>query len=346
MREATRTDLFAEARRSFEAAAHAEGVYERTASIAGGRVAMRFAGDTIERTLFRAFAHLESAGDGVPGMTIHVWDPTASGGSVPPPLPEATDGLRPRYLLRTADKAAVAQPGEGFVSLLDRPRREAFHWLTDRDRIPSYERGTPFRSLLNWWLAGRGGGFVHAGAVGDERGGVLLGGRGGSGKTTAALVCLRAGMKYVSDDYVAAGAGPVPVAWGLFGSAKLEPEHSHRFPELAATALPPADWEVGAKVIVFPNEAFPEQVVDSLPVRAVVLPRVVGEGATTVRPVSRAAALAALAPSTVLQLPGAGDTELQAIGRLIREVPSFVMEIGEDMDAIPAVVSTVLEEAS
>lgn len=345
MRATTRIDLFADARLSFEAAARAKGMDDRTVTLAGGRVRMCFAGAAVANAFFRAFAHRESAGGGTVGVTIRVWDSAGSGAPSPPPLPEPSDGRHPRHLLRTADRVAVAQPGDGFVSMLDRTRGEAFHWVADGGRIPSYEQGAPFRSLLHWWLAGRGGGFVHAGAVGDERGGVLLGGRGGSGKTTAALACLRAGMAYVGDDYVAAGTGPVPVAWGLFGSAKLELDHARRFPELAGTALAPADWEEDAKVIVFPSEAFPERVVDSLQVRAVVLPRVVGIGPTSARPVSRTAALAALAPSTVLQLPGAGEPELHAVGRLVQEVPSYVMDIGEDMDAIPAVVASVLGEA-
>ena len=44
--------------------------------------------------------------------------------------------------------------------------------------------------------------FLHSAAVGEAGNGILIGGRGGRGKSTLAVSCLFAGMDFVSDDYV------------------------------------------------------------------------------------------------------------------------------------------------
>ena len=74
--------------------------------------------------------------------------------------------------------------------------------------------------------------MLHAAAVGTADGGVLIVGRGGVGKSTTALACLAAGMKYVADDYLVVQLDPEPRAFQLYGTAKLEASQLRHFPEL------------------------------------------------------------------------------------------------------------------
>jgi hypothetical protein len=61
-------------------------------------------------------------------------------------------------------------------------------------------------------------------------------------------------------------------------------------------------------------------------------------------PTSPAAAVTALAPSTMLQLHPPQAEALGRIRRVAAVVPAFVLELGEDVPAIPEVISQLLDE--
>lgn len=331
--------LFAEAARA------AGGVTERRVLVAGQAVSLRFAGPALSSLLTTAFDHLPEARATVaPDLTIHVWDEASTG--VPAPvLPDAdaTDGpVGLRVLFGDERMRAVHQPGQQCLSVLDQQAGQAWYWAADAATLPYWENGAPFRILLNWFLAGRGVQFVHAGAVGGPDGGVLLAGKGGSGKSTTTLLCLRAAMRYVGDDYVAVSGGPVPHVHSLYGSAKLEGHQLDRFPDLSEAVANP-DRPQTDKAVVFVGRRYPERLITDFPLRAVVLPRIRGGTESTLRPVPAAAALAALAPSTIFQLPGTGAGALRSMADVLRGVPAYVLDLGTDLDAIPPVLQALLD---
>ena len=152
---------------------------------------------------------------------------------------------------------------------------------------------------------------MHAAAVGVRGHGVLLAGAGGAGKSTTALAAYARGLELCGDDYCALGPGPTVHA--LYGVGKLEPDAARLVPELD-----------GPIVALEPTP--------SLALSAVVLPRVVPGGRTTLTPVSPAAALRALAPSSTFQLPGAPRGPFAALAALVRELPAYRLELWEDLD--------------
>jgi hypothetical protein len=237
---------------------------------------------------------------------------------------------------------ATVSVGDRILNLFDRDRAVGVFWCEDAARLPSWEPGAPLRHLLHWALADRGWQLIHAAAAGLSRGAALLAGPGGSGKSTATFACLRAGMLSVGDDYcVVASTGEPPRAHALFDTGKLAADSLAHFP-LAV----PAGRSVGAdgdKTHVRLSAAFPEGHVSRLPLRAIVLPRVAERTGTPVR-VSAAQAARTLAPSTLMQLPGARTAALQAIGRLTRALPSFHLDVGPDLDTIPGVIARLLED--
>ena len=165
---------------------------------------------------------------------------------------------------------------------------------------------------------------------------MLLVGRGGSGKSTTAVACLLDGMMYAADDYVMLRASPEPYASSLYCTAKLDPIQAARFPELQPALR--GGSAPGEKVLAFMHAFRPDQVVGGFPVRAVLAPVVTGGSSTTLREMRAAEALAALAPSTVLQLPIPDASVFGAIADVVRSVPSFRLELGSDLSSIaPAV---------
>ena len=98
----------------------------------------------------------------------------------------------------------------------------------------------------------------------------------------------------------------------------------------------------GEKLMIFMHQHFPDRVVRSLPIRAVLLPRVTGQTETRLRPATPGAALAGLAPSTLFQLPGAGPEAMRLMARLLREVPCYALECGTDVAGIPPAIEGLL----
>ena len=234
------------------------------------------------------------------------------------------------------------QHGSGAVSVLDKERNLAVFWAPD-PRLPYWEYGSPLRTILHWWLLSQGLQLVHAAAVGNSTGGVLIGGKGGSGKSTTALACLESNLSYVGDDYTLLGLDSGPVVHSLYNSAKLNSDHVQRFPALLPKIANP-ERLADEKALLFVNEHYPSKVATRLPVRAILLPRVTGLPETRLKRVSVAMALAALAPSTIFQLPRAGNEAFKFLATFARQLPCFSLEVGTDLSTIPPVIEGLLAE--
>jgi hypothetical protein len=63
---------------------------------------------------------------------------------------------------------------------------------------------------------------------------------------------------------------------------------------------------------------------------------------TRLRPIAAAACLRALAPSTVLQLPHEGGRALSAMAELVRELPAYALDLGDDGADVPALLHPLL----
>jgi hypothetical protein len=236
------------------------------------------------------------------------------------------------------------QHGSSAVSVLDKERNLAVFWAPN-PRVPYWETGSPLRTILHWWLLNHGLQLVHAAAVGNSKGGVLIGGKGGSGKSTTALACLESNLSYVGDDYTLLGLDPGPVVYSLYNSAKLNNDHVQRFAALLPKIVN-SDRLAEEKALLFVNEHYPSKVAPRLTVRAILLPRVTGLAETRLKRVSVAMALAALAPSTIFQLPRAGNEAFKFLATFARKLPCFSLELGTDLSSIPPVIEGLLAEIS
>lgn len=330
---------------AFAAAAdRAGGARTVSLALAGQRLALRFAGPALQERLLPALAHLPAAPGGA-HATVLLFDSASTGVAVPRPGWEF-DGkvVRGQIAGLTGESIFTAlEPSYGGFSLYDPRRRLGIYHAPDAAAVPHFEASFPLRTILNWDLGAVGLQIVHAGAVGTDRGGVLLVGKGGSGKSSTSLKCLCAGLRFAGDDYVLTGSGSPPQVFSLYSSAKLFPEDAGHFPELAAARRLRAE-ESPEKDLYFLHDAWRGRIAAALPLRALLLPRVGGAGPTRATLVSAATALAAMAPSTLFQLPGAGAAAFGAMAELTRRVPAFRLELGEDREAVPAAVAALLEE--
>jgi hypothetical protein len=319
---------------AFALAAARLGVYEDHLAIAGLTVRLRFAGDRLRTRLLPALTHRITLPRD-PDATILIYD-CASAHIEKPAVPwRAEDvGARGEVFVDDALRVSLFAPS-GALSVFDTSRNLGIFTVGDATGLPSYERAAPLRTLLHWVLESRDCRLAHAAAVATDRGGALLAGRGGSGKSTTALLCAIAGLRYGGDDYVGLTANPA-IAHALYSSAKIDATSASMLREVALH-IAPQENEKG--VALLPDVA------DSFPIRALILPRVTG-GISQLRRASGAEALRALAPTTVFQLPGNDGSTFAWMAAIAREVPAFALALGEDRERIPALVRRAIEESA
>ena len=332
--------------RLFEGSAAQTGVIERRYTIAGRSVLMRFSGSAMLDRIGAAFAHLETNAalqlDARPALRINIWDSASTGAEAPPVLGGelAGDSSGPIYYLEEDGVQAIARWNT--LSVYDSVAGEAWYWAPDAAEMLSWDWASPMRMILHWWLGRDGILQVHGGAVGVAKGGVLVVGRGGSGKSTTTLSCLNSGLQYAGDDFVAIATQPAPYIHSLYGSGKLESHHIERFPNLHAAVANPIQGP-NDKAVVYAERYLPGVSTAGFPLLAVVVPRVAGVRDTRVVPASKSAALAALAPSTLFQLHPPHPNALAGMASLVRQVPCFTLELGTDLDQISTSIVGLLE---
>jgi hypothetical protein len=334
----------------FDRAASAAGsVHVDEYTIAGSRLSLRFAGPALRERLTPAFAHLSAPHDGGPegsSLTVHLWD-SASTGTPPPSLPhvEADQPAGALYHVHEPPLRGAYQPGLESLSLFDSKECMAWYWVGNVYEQPSWDQACPIRQILFWWLGSRGYLQVHGGAVGTSTSGVLVVGQAGSGKSTVALACLGSELLYAGDDYVAVTLAPSPQVASLYSSAKLEPEHVHRFMPHLLPMLANADRLDAEKAILYVRDHFPDSTTAGFPLRAMIVPTLDAKRRRPrIVPTSQATAFAALAPSTIFQLHTAGADELATMSALVARLPCYRLELGSDLTAIPVEVARLLSE--
>ena len=324
----------------FADAAARTGVVERSYVIAGHTVTCRFAGEPMLARLGAALRHLRTSATG--GLVVNIWD-SESTGVGPPPLLGPQSGTEDGPIYYYEGHGVQALNRWRTLSVLDAESAEGWFWAPSPDAMPSWERAAPLRAILHWWLGRRGILYLHGGAVGTADGGVLVVGRGGSGKSTTTLACVASGLRYAGDDYVAVAPGPRPWVHSLYSSGKLEDHQLARFPALGG-AVGNLERDAGEKAVVFVEEAAPGAPIAGFPLRAILVPEIVAQTPET-RAVPRpaAAALAALAPSTIFQLHPPQPGMLAEMGALVRRVPCFTLRLGSDLERIPEAIVELLE---
>lgn len=323
---------------------------------------LEFIGTSMIAPMTQALAHLSQPkadkSHYKPDLTICLWDSNSTGAEMPsPPWAHEDYVVRAEIKGYNDDRFHTAYDvWGGGLRLLDKQRNLAFFWTRDAQSLPSYERGAPLRMILNWWLREQQFQFMHAAAVGNENGGVLMAGKGGSGKSTSSLSCLNSSLRFASDDYCLLNLNkdsspnskqraPAQVL-SLYSSAKLEQKNiQHFLPHLEGYISNQHELE-SEKALLFLSEHFSDKLIQAFPLKAIFLPTVSGNRDTTLKPASAISALKALAPSTLFQLSGAGKTEFNNMTMLVKSIPSYTLSLGTDLTQIPQTIAHFLDRES
>ncbi len=333
-----------EAEACFERAAKAVGLHERTFAVAGHRVRMRFAGERLLRPMTRALAHCAAPADGAAGLTACFFDSDSTATAMPPPAwsPEQYTGSGEIAHFRDDNIDTSYHVGWDVFQCFDRRRNMAVYWTPSWQRLPWWEVSFPLRVILHWWLRDTPLQPVHAAAMGNAEGGVLVAGPCGSGKSTTALSCLGSELRYAGDDYTLVRVEPAPYVHLLYSTAKLDLDGLERFPRLAAS-VDNRDRLDREKAMLYLHESQPESLIAGFPVRAVLVPEITGKPYTSVESIPQSRAMLALAPTTTKHLPAARARTVAKLAQLTKSVGCYKLLAGTDLSQIPDILGALVE---
>lgn len=317
-------------------------LFEAGYVLAGRTVRLRIVGHRLARQVARPFAHLrEASTPGVPELTVDLYggrigEPASPAG----PMPVPAAGV----LASSVDGRMLIYERPDSLLVFDRWDGHLVGRIDPGGPGTGRERARPLSLPLAVWCGDRGIQVAHAGLVAREGQGVLLGGASRAGKSTAALACAVAGFDFLGDDCVALrrGADGTFEGHSLYSSAGLDPRQLAWFPALAGSATDPVPGD-DEKANVFVAEVFPGAP-RMAPIRLLVLPRVVTAGPLAVRAATKAEALLALAPSSLIKRAVPARPVLRGLARLVERVPCYWLDVDTRLDGIPRRIEALLTE--
>lgn len=296
----------------------------------------------------KALAHLQGPPRQADPLKIHMWD-SASFSHGKPPLPQLkrTAGTPVELFRRRGRDTAFTwlfwKENLSFEAM-NTAENQALFWTEDCRRPAYSDCGAPLFGLLSGWLRNQGLMIAHAGAVGLNGRGVLIAGTGGSGKTTACLKALAAGMDYLGEDHTLLGGTENLRAYSLYSCAKIKPGPVPRPVPFIESDVQQFDHWRGEKELIYLYPGFRRQLAPALEIDGIVFPQITAADTPAFRKISAAEALRRLAPSTVLQLQNPGAEDLTRLASLVSRRPAWVLETGCDTDAMCRMLRGIIEK--
>ncbi|WP_436516312.1 hypothetical protein [Ekhidna sp. To15] len=309
-------------------------------------IVLSFAGSSLVPTFFKAFDHLEKGDETQQNKSIHLyfWDSESTNSELVDDTPWKGSIRHHLGLIESWTNENIhtlQQPGSEAIYMFNKNANEGIYWVSSVSKIPFWESDFPLRMIFHWWLIDSSYQPIHAGAVGKESGGLLLVGKGGSGKSTSTLSCLNSNLKIAGDDYVLLDSN-LNLAYSLFSLSKLN-HRSIRLlnnKELNLDSLPPP-IEDKYRIKLYPK--FENALIEKIPIKAILLPTVTTNRETKIVECSSAQAMIALAPTTLFQLPGYREKSFIKMSKFIKQIPSFHLYLGADFNKLPNLLENFID---
>ncbi|MFC1575590.1 hypothetical protein ACFL5A_02950 [Gemmatimonadota bacterium] len=309
----------------------AAGEVRRSFRIGGRSVVLRFAGRALEQRIVPAVGHSPIERADQPSLTVGLWTTAESG--VEPPGPEwSPESFGPRGDLETGTGPVHISysMGSRTLSAYHSGTNTAFFWTRDATDLPFWESAAPLRNIFSWWAASLGGQLVHGAGPSESGRAILLVAQGGAGKSATALTCVSEGMDCHGDDYVLVFPEPTPIVHTLYRTAKIDRSYlSSTLPAFSEMIVP---WwgDDSEKAILLLEDQDSSRTGQGSELCAIAIPAVSPDGVTRVQAATAGEILQALAPTTLLQLSGAGHGAFATMAELARAVPGFRLFLGRD----------------
>lgn len=184
--------------------------------------------------------------------------------------------------------------------------------------------------------------LFHAATVGTGGKGVLIVGRGGSGKSTFAVSCLAEGLDFISDDYTLLTASGPLQAMPLYSIVALREDMYPKMPQLGQPILEEdGSFRGGKPQFQVPGERFSP----SLDIQAIIMPKIAGDAEPSIAPIPPGRVMTQLIHSTITQIESRRDTALiQKMATRLSPLPIYEMRMSTDLKKNPAFLRSFIEK--
>lgn len=276
-------------------------------------------------------------------IDIHVTSPE-DGLLGPPPLwgEETYQTPRIEAMLETTPVRASYYDALGLWHVYDHESATGLQWMQNPVAYPPWESAGPLRIFMHWALSMPQSRLVHAGTLGQDGKAVLMVGRGGSGKSSTVVAGIAHQMQSAGDDYVHVrhDAGRTNV-YPVFSVLKQDAAGLNRLGLFDIPARNKANWQ--AKYEFGAPDVGGLPMTGPLAVKAILIPVIGNRQDTSITPASKKEAMLALAPSTVLQMPGERISGMAFFADLVRRLPCHRLTLGSDPVGIVSAIRNFLE---
>jgi hypothetical protein len=229
------------------------------------------------------------------------------------------------------------------LSIVDQSTGSAVFWAPGPDRFLPLD-GHPLRSIFQWFLDHERHQVIHAAGVGFEYGGIILTGKSGAGKSTTTLACLNSPLSIAGDENVILSSAGTPMIYSMYNSVNVDKKSLALLPFFEKQNVPVQEDRID-KTLFYLHQHFPDKMISSFPLTAIVVSRIHGEGQSYLKPLSAAAALTALAPTSIFQIPGNKKKAFLGMSSIIKKTPCYELTIGESLHDIPPLLIQLINSS-
>jgi hypothetical protein len=320
----------------------------RTYDIAGNIICMNFYSPKLYDKLHKAFGHIAVDSECFPHLTIGIWDSVSTNTQLSMPWKKEAEYIHPRQahskMLIQDSFLGTYLRGEGSLNLYDETNNSAYFWVHNADCLPYRLSASPLRSILNWFLSKKGFHLIHGAVVCLDGKSILITAKGGTGKSTAALSCFLSGMSFLGDDMVLLKYDEVITTHSIFNSAKLFLESFHHsFPELKDKLWNESRTDMeNEKVIVFLSEFFPQKVIKSAPLYAIMIPFIKNVENTRIIPAGKMQTMISMIPTSLFQVSFSQSNIMAELRSIVEKTPCYFLELGSDFKGIAKTIQSFL----
>jgi len=344
--ESEQLKFFDECCARYNQAANAVGKIKYFYHIGGFTICLSFAGNGLIDALTPALGHLRIQDPDSVDLTLLIWDSQSTGiPMVQAPCERESFTDRGDIWGFHSKRIKTAFHWIEFsVNVMDLDSGKGVYWVQNAQSLPFWVYASPLRTLLHWWMEKNNRQLLHAAAVGTKHGAVLITGKGGSGKSTTSLVCLKSGFYYLADDYLIVQLEPEPKVHSLYCSAKLEPEQLVNLREFERFVDNPEKLDQ-EKAVMFLYPHLKKQIVPSMELKALFMPEIINQKETAIQPIDYWKIQRAMSFTTMSQLPGVGYHTHEFINKASKLIPSFSLELGSQINEIPHTIADFLSKS-
>ncbi len=230
------------------------------------------------------------------------------------------------------------------VQLYNENARTGVQLVFDNGHLPPWESGSPLKTFLHWIAIQKGMFMMHGGTLSDGNRGILLAGRGGSGKSGTVLAGLSAGLKSCGDDYVMLDHQNTYYANSLYGIMKQDMSGFQRCGlDLAPLQLMQRNWQ--NKVEARPEQVGLAPMVQGFMINAIVFPTVdISSTSTTFERIDQKDVPQGLVRGAINEVQGSlGQSILFAL-RIFKALPAYRLQLGTSARGISEALAALLME--